>query len=271
MNKISVFGGTGFIGRAFCEKTSDCIVVDRNDVTPKSDQVLYFISTVDNYNVLTDSKLDINTNLMHLMSVLDECRKMNASFTFISSWFVYGDTDLPASESSVCRPKGFYSITKYAAEMLLESYCKTFNLQYKIIRLGNVVGAKDDKVSKKKNALQYLLNELKHNNPISLYDKGEFFRDYIHVDDVVDGISHIMEHGENGETYNLSYGKPVMFRDVIDYAYKKMESTSTIGDMTPTDFHKIVQVKSMYLDTTKLNKLGFFPKKDVYSIIDALI
>jgi NAD dependent epimerase/dehydratase family enzyme len=51
-NKFSIFGGTGFIGSKFCELYSDQIIkIDRNDYKPQSNNILYFISTVDNYNV----------------------------------------------------------------------------------------------------------------------------------------------------------------------------------------------------------------------------
>ena len=50
-NKISVFGGSGFIGSEFCKRFgSDIIKIDRNDYTPKSNDILYLISTTDNYN-----------------------------------------------------------------------------------------------------------------------------------------------------------------------------------------------------------------------------
>jgi nucleoside-diphosphate-sugar epimerase len=148
---ISIFGGTGFIGSKFYNKYKDeSIVIGREDTQPQSNKVLYLISTVDNYNVLQDSFIDIETNLTHLMKVLDNCKGKDIEFTFVSSWFVYGDTHLPARETSPCRPKGFYSITKLAAEQLLESYCKTFNIKYNIVRLGNVIGKGDGKASKKK-------------------------------------------------------------------------------------------------------------------------
>ena len=269
---ISVFGGTGFVGSEFCKQfKNEVTIIDRNSFTPISEKVLYLISTVDNYNVLTDSKKDINTNLIHLMNVLDECKNKNIEFTFISSWFVYGDTDLPAKESSVCRPKGFYSITKYAAELLLESYCKTFNIKYKIIRLGNVLGNSDGKISKKKNALQFLISQIKENKEINLYNNGDFYRDFIHVSDVAKGIKHIMDNGGSNETYNLGCGIPIVFKSIIDYAVEKTNSKSNIGIMEATDFHKIVQVESMYLDTSKLNDLGFKPEKNIYQIVDELL
>jgi nucleoside-diphosphate-sugar epimerase len=206
------------------------------------------------------------------MKVLDNCKGKDIEFTFISSWFVYGDTHLPARETSGCRPKGFYSITKLTAEQLLQSYCKTFNIKYKIVRLGNVIGKGDGKVSKKKNALQFLIDELKADRDINLYNNGEFYRDFVHVDDVVDGIKFVMDRGESGEIYNLgSARKPTLFKDIIAYAKQEIGSNSNIGTMEASDFHKIVQVESMYLDSSKLGSLGFFPSKGVYESIKELL
>jgi nucleoside-diphosphate-sugar epimerase len=270
---ISIFGGTGFIGSKFYNKYKDeSIVIGREDTQPQSNKVLYLISTVDNYNVLQDSFIDIETNLTHLMKVLDNCKGKDIEFTFVSSWFVYGDTHLPARETSPCRPKGFYSITKLAAEQLLESYCKTFNIKYNIVRLGNVIGKGDGKASKKKNALQFLIDELKANRDIKLYNDGEFYRDFVHVDDVVDGLKFVMDRGENGEIYNLgSARKPTLFKDIIAYVRQEVGSNSNIGNMEPSDFHKIVQVESMYLDSSKLGSMGFFPSKGIYEAVKELL
>jgi len=41
--------------------------------------------------------------------------------------------------------------------------------------------------------------------------------------------------------------------------------------MEASDFHKIVQVESMYLDSSKLGSLGFFPSKGVYEAIKELL
>ena len=69
-------------------------------------------------------KIDIETNLSVMMEVLEKLKEKDFVFNFISSWFVYGDTKMPASETSICFPKGFYSITKKAAEDLLISFCE---------------------------------------------------------------------------------------------------------------------------------------------------
>lgn len=271
-DKITVYGGSGYIGNKFCQTYPENVeIMPRGLYKPFTNNIVYFISTTDNYNVLDNVHIDINTNLTYLMNVLEECKNKDINFTFISSWFVYGDTDLPAREDSSCKPKGFYSITKYAAEMLLESFCKTFNINYKIIRLGNVIGFNDDKSSKKKNALQFLINELKENKDIKLYNNGNFYRDYIDLRDVVDGIKYILDKLPNNEIYNLSSGIPYLFKDLIEYAKEKLNSTSKVGKMKPTDFHKIVQVQSMYLDISKIKKLGFNTKYKIYDTIDSML
>jgi len=149
---LSIYGGTGFIGSRFCKLSKQkCILSGREIRNPLSDNIVYFISTTHNYHVFDDLKRDINTNLIVLMEVLDAIKeKNNIVVNFISSWFVYGETSLPAHENDCCQPKGFYSITKHAAEELLISFCKTYGIKYRILRLSNVYGLGDNSISKKK-------------------------------------------------------------------------------------------------------------------------
>ena len=132
--KIQVFGGKGFVGSAFVKTNPNMIVNERTNykVSLDANEIVYFISTVTNYNVKTDPYVDIDTNLSTMIRVLEQCKHRGLTFNFISSWFVYGDTEMPAKETSYCNPTGFYSITKRCAEQLLISYCETFNIRYRI-------------------------------------------------------------------------------------------------------------------------------------------
>ena len=266
--------GCGFVGGEYAKKYK-VEINNRGEFEPKTNDILYFVSTTDNYNVLENPFIDIDTNLTYLMKVLDSCRKKygnDFTFNFISSWFVYGSCELPAKESSICSPKGFYSITKKAAEDLLISYCETFNIRYRIIRLCNVLGKGDTKVSKKKNALQYILNSLRFGEQVNLYNNGEFYRDYMHVEDVVDAINLIIHTSCVNDIYNVGSGRKVEFKHIIEYAKHKLNSKSKIENIPPANFHTKVQTKDMLLDIEKLNSLGFVPKyESVESIIDNLL
>lgn len=275
MEKINVFGGTGFIGSRFCEINKDLVILnDRNDYKPKSKDILYFISTIDNYNIHTDLHADVDTNLKVLLNVLDHIKNNpDVTFNFISSWFVYGQNNkTPFKEDDLeCNPTGFYSITKRCAEQLIISFCNTFNIKYRIFRLANVLGEGDTKISKKKNALQFLIKEIVNNRDVELYYGGNVLRDYIYVDDVCDAVLHCIEKAPVNEIINIGRGKPYLFLNIIKTAIKKSKSTSKIINIDPTHFHNVVQVRNSYLDTTKLNNYGYFCKYEIDEIVEKLV
>jgi len=269
--EINVLGGYGFVGGRYCEMTPNIIKNDKFDYEVKSKNVLYFISTVHNYNVFTQPYLDMDTNLTTLIKTLETCKGKDVTFNFISSWFVYGDVPLPAKENSYCDPKGFYSITKRTAEQLLISYCETFDINYRILRLGNVLGETDTKVSAQKNALQYLINELKLENDVKLYDSGNMYRDYIYVDDAVNAINLVINNSPVNEIYNIGNGQKIYLNEIIEYAGEKLNSKSNIISIDVVPFHKKVQTKNMVLDISKIKSLGYNNKYSIYDIVDKLV
>jgi nucleoside-diphosphate-sugar epimerase len=275
MNKISVFGSGGFIGSRFCEMFPDDVIkIPRDSREPETNSILNFISTTHNYHMYNDIFKDINTNVIIMLEILEAANiKFGTDFTFnqLSTWSVYGNVDLPVSENSYCNPTGFYSITKRTAEQLLIAYCKVFGVNYRILRLCNVLGETDRIIPKKKNALQYLINELKNNKDINLYNNGEFLREYMYVDDICEGIYLCLEKGDNNEIYNIGSGEMQVFGKMIDYCIEKLNSTSKVNRINPSGFHNIVQARDMFLDTSKLIKLGFKSKHTIYETLDIIM
>jgi nucleoside-diphosphate-sugar epimerase len=254
----TIYGSTGFIGSRYCKLFPDEVETqDREERIPKTKDIIYFISTVDNYNIFNNITLDVETNLKVFCEVLEHCKDKNITFNFISSWFVYGKTKLPAKEEYHCNPTGFYSITKKAAEDLLISFCKTFNVNYRILRLCNVLGNGDQKVSSKKNALTYMIECLKNNEDVFLYDGGTPKRDVMHVDDVCKAINLICNSGDLNQIYNIGSGTPIPISTIINLAKDHLNSKSIIRSKDAPEFHQIVQTKDFWMDTTKLKNLGF--------------
>ena len=269
--KLSIFGGTGFIGTSFLKYTNQKYIIQpRESRAPLSQNILYFISTTHNYNIFSNINLDVETNLTILCEVLNNCKNKNLTFNFISSWVVYGDCALPATEETICSPKGFYSITKKAAEDLLISFCKTFDVKFKIIRLCNVLGKGDSKSSLKKNAITHMISKLSINETITLHDNGSYLRDLLHIKDVCYAIDLICDLGEFNQIYNICSGHPTSIRDIIISAKNKLNSTSTILSTDSDSFQRNIQTKNIWMDNSKIKRLGFLQRYTLDDIINEL-
>ena len=257
MSKISVYGGTGFIGGTFCQLFSDEVVlIARNSREPETSEVLYFISTTSKLSIFDNLHTDIDTNLSIFVDVLEKCKDKNITFNFISSVSVYGNDILNAKETDCCNPTGFYSITKRCAEQLLVSYCKTFGIKYRILRIGNVYGL-DKTVDLGKNVLGFIVNLLKENKDINLYDGGKFLKDYMFVDDVCRAIRVVLEKANHNEIYNIASGTSMMFGDIIKSAKNMLNSKSNLINVDFPKEQQYIQCKNATLNVDKLNRLGF--------------
>ena len=82
--KLSIYGATGFIGRNFNFLYPYHNVIEREERKPKSENILYLISTVENHNLYFDASKHINTNLYILCEVLNYCKKEDIVFNFVS-------------------------------------------------------------------------------------------------------------------------------------------------------------------------------------------
>ena len=269
---ISLYG-CGFVGGEFQRLYNEEVtVIPREERKPKSKDILYMISTTHNYHVHDRTTLDVDTNLKVLCDVLEHCRDENITFNFVSSWFVYGaGGNIPAKENDYLNPNGFYSITKRCAEDLIKSFAQTYGMRYRIMRLCNVIGHGDAKATKQKNAITWMVKEIKNHNDLKVYDNGGHTRDIMHVTDVCRAIKLVMEKGKVDEIYNIGSGKQTSVKEVLDLASDMCDYRGSLISIDTPDFHKVVQgLQHFYLDTSKLDQLGFNPLYDTEDIVREL-
>ncbi len=254
---ISIFGSTGFIGSNWMKKYPDISFPEERDCTyALNNKILYFRGTTTNYNVFTDIHKDIDTNLTLFITTLNSAAEIpNMEFNCISSWFVN-------------YPKGLYSATKLCQEHLLESYCKTFNQKYRILRLSNIIGGDKGK-SKQKNALEFIIDKLKQNEKVDIYT-GDNYRNYLHVSDCCKAIKLILDNGDLNTNYNIGDIQSYRIIDIVEYCKNKIGSTSEISIIETPEFHKIVQVKDYFMNTEKIRELGFVPDYNIWQTLDEL-
>jgi nucleoside-diphosphate-sugar epimerase len=144
-------------------------------------------------------------------------------------------------------------------------------INYRILRLTNIIGTGDTGVSAKKNAIQHMIGLLKKNEPVKLYDRGANIRDFMYVDDACRAIDVCIRNSPVGEVINISNNQPVSIFEVIDYAKKKLNSSSELISIETPDFHKVVQVSNVCLNNEKLLSYGYSPSIHTFEGIDRIL
>lgn len=246
---------------------NDLLDIDKNDLEGV-DVILHCASTVDNYHVLNDQNIDIDTNLRGTIRLLEACKSLvkKPKFIFFSTFFVYGNeydrTGKPLNEESKTEPLALYPATKLCAESIIKLYSRLYKIPYLILRLTNVYHENEDYNDPKKGALNYIIMRAVRGEPLLIYKGGNFKRDYIYLDDVVSAVKFLDIKRVMNDTFLVGFGKPALFKKMIKYIHKLTAKKSEILEVDPPEFHKAVGITNFVADTSKISKLGWKAKVD---------
>lgn len=231
------------------------------------DIIYHCASTVDNYNVLTDPYIDVDTNINGAIRLLEVCKNLakKPKIIFLSTFFVYGNeydkTHIPINEESKTDPLALYPATKLCTESIIKLYFRLYKIPYLICRLTNVYSENEDYTNKKKGALNYLIMQALKGETLFVYNGGDFYRDYIFLDDVINALM-LLEQKSSNDLYLIGYGKPILFKDIIAYIHEVTGKKSTIKEIEPPSFHSAVGINNFVADTSKIMHFGWQPKID---------
>ena len=129
----------------------------------------------------------------------DEARR-GFRFLQVSTDEVYGSiAEGSFTEESPLEPSSPYSATKTGADLLVQSYTRTFGMETVICRGSNNYGPHQ---YPEKLIPLMVLNAL-HGDPLPVYGDGMQVRNWLYVTDFCAGIGHVLAHGAAGEVYNV--------------------------------------------------------------------
>ncbi|MBU0764016.1 MAG: NAD(P)-dependent oxidoreductase [Bacteroidetes bacterium] len=193
--KITVFGGSGFLGSHVCDKLSDAghnVVMYDIVRSPwiRSDQKMIVGNIIDeesvakavegagavfNFAGIADigeanvRPVDtVRYNILGNTIILEACRiKSVDRYVFASSVYVYSKSG------------GFYRCSKQACEQYIENYHEAYGLKYTILRYGSLYGPR----ANSGNAIYRFVREALESGSITYFGTSEALREYIHVED----------------------------------------------------------------------------------------
>ena len=221
--------------------------------------------SIENCNTFIKS----NINGVHHLLELIRVKNKRPLFYQMSSDEVYGDKiNGSHTEEDNCNPSNPYSFSKASADLLVKSFHRTYDIEYKIGRATNTWGIRQHSEKLIPKACQYLQLGKK----IPLHNHGTPIRTWLHVKDCVEGILTIVEHGGINETFNVGGNCELKNIEIVQKIIKLITGNDDPLPYCDLSFQRPGQDIRYSLDDSKLRKLGWDNKcnldKELPSVVE---
>lgn len=219
----------------------------------------------------------IESNIIGFYNILEACRHNPVEhLVYASSSSVYGgNTKVPFStDDKVDNPISLYAATKKSNELLAHCYSKLYNIPTTGLRFFTVYGP----AGRPDMAYFGFTNKLIKGETIKIFNFGNCKRDFTYVDDIVEGITRIMQgapekvNGEDGlplppyAIYNIGNSNPENLLDFVQILQEELIRAGVLPKDYDFESHKELvamqpgDVPTTFADTSALEKdFGFKP------------
>jgi UDP-glucose 4-epimerase len=220
--------------------------------------VNHHAAQIDVRRSLDNPILDAQINIMGSLNLLGCCQKYGAKKVIYASTggAIYGEPEsLPASEDCSIKPLSPYGVNKYIVEKYLPLYRQNYNLDYTILRYGNVYGPRQDPHGEAGVVAMFIEGMLRGKRPI-VFGDGEQTRDFVYVDDVVNANLFVLDDGDGG-IFNIGTGHPTSVNELFKLLKEilKYNNQPLYGNERPGE------IRNIYLDITRAQRnIGWRPE-----------
>lgn len=197
--------------------------------------------------------LTFESNIRGTYNLL-EASRVHQSFVkatiVASSDKAYGTSDiLPYLENMPLAGTEPYEVSKSCADLITQTYFKSYSLPVAIARCGNIYGGGD--LNFNRIIPGTIKSFLRGESPVIRSD-GTFIRDYLYVKDTVNAYLTLAEAVYNGkyhgEAFNFSPEKAVSVLDLVSILQKQM---NCVHLKPKIENNAVGEIHSQYLDANK--------------------
>jgi len=192
------------------------------DTAIKNQDVIFHLAGITQilYSV-KNPKETFEVNFGGTMNILESVRKNSDAFlVFASTDKVYGEPSyLPLDEKHPLSAKSPYDTSKLAADRLVFTYYKIYGIKTSITRCSNIIGGRDSNILR---IVPGTMVSLMHNERPVIRGHGGHMRDYVYVNDAVNGILAVAEKEKitKGEAFNFGTEKMTTTVELVNSIIK---------------------------------------------------
>lgn len=273
LDKLTYAGNIKFLKKISQSKRIKIITGDINNkklvtkITKGADLMIHLAAESHVDRSFLSIKKFMTTNIFGTQNIMHACLLNNVKkIIHISTDEVYGEAiNIKFKESDVLSPTNPYSSSKAAAEMIVNSYKKSFNLNAIIVRANNIYGVRQfpEKIIPK------CCISLIHGKKITVHGNGKQLRTFLHIEDFTNAIFKIILNWKKNEIYNIGSTDEHKIIDIVKHIIKKFKknnhsSIKYVNDRPFNDFRYSINYN-------KISKLGWRPKRKFNENIDEII
>ena len=234
---VLVTGGTGFIGSRFVDKlinrgtTVTCFVrpggISNPAVKTVTGDLTYpdFILPDEEYDVVyhlaaawpgeKDKKIQKAVNYDGTVNLFRLVKEKAKFIVYVSGLGIFGNPENDiVNENSPLKPHTEYAKVRLEAQKYLESSCKERGISFSVAYLGDVYG--------NGGWFKNILVERLKKGSFRIPGSGEYYRSFVHVDDVVTALVSIAEKNAINQSLVITDSTPVRFKDFVSAVCKEL-------------------------------------------------
>jgi GDP-L-fucose synthase len=154
-----------------------------------------------------------------------------------------------------------YAIAKIAGIKLCQAYARQYGTNFICAMPTNIYGPGDNFDLEKSHVLAALIRKvheakLRNQREVTIWGSGAPRREFLHTDDLADGLRFLLENYDSPEIINVGCGEDLTIRELVEIIARVIGfEIDLVFDTTKPD-----GTPRKLLDTTRLQTLGWKPR-----------
>lgn len=248
----------------------------------KPDYIIHCASVTQSTEMITHPVEVIESIVNTTQNVLELARRSRIkSMVYLSSMEVYGKIDCAdghrVSESElgdidIYNVRSCYPLGKRMAENICYSYFKEYGVPVKTARLAQTFGQgirpEDNRV------FAQFARAVTQETDIVLHTSGSSMGNYCGIHDALTGIRIILEHGVNGEAYNVvNENNTMTIRQMAELVAGEVAKgkIKVRFDVPQENIYGYAQDTGLRLSAEKLSALGWRPTENLIQMYSSIV